>query len=287
MKAKTKRSLRTYINSIDRAVFWPRDIGKLLQQHRADWDGYDATGSEALQYLVDEELLTEARFSSKRYEPITRYIRGVLSSYELAISLRRDSYISHASALVLHGIQPATDRVYVNQEQKPKTSNGEITRKDLKNAFKSRQRQTRFVFTHSGITYYLVSGKYTDRLGVKRMELSTGGAVDCTGLERTLIDIVVRPAYAGGAEQLLSAYKAALNRVDFDLILDLLKRMEYAYPYHQSIGFLLERAGAPDSAWKTFYAMDHNFDFYVGYGMKSPAFDQKWRVYYPSHFDRV
>lgn len=70
-----------------------------------------------------------------------------------------------------------------------------------------------------------------------------GKDVDVTDLERTLIDVVVRPAYAGGINQVAQAYKQAAHRVDVDHMIKLLKNMQYVYPYHQSIGFLLERAG--------------------------------------------
>jgi hypothetical protein len=39
-----------------------------------------------------------------------------------------------------------------------------------------------------------------------------------------------------------------IGRVSKPEIVRLLARMKYAYPYHQSLGFLLERAGMPASA---------------------------------------
>jgi predicted transcriptional regulator of viral defense system len=66
-------------------------------------------------------------------------------------------------------------------------------------------------------------------------------------MERTFMDIVVRPAYAGGINQLANAYKQAVARIDVDHLIKLLKKMDYVYRYHQSIGFLLERTGAAES----------------------------------------
>jgi hypothetical protein len=57
--------------------------------------------------------------------------------------------------------------------------------------------------------------------------------------------------------------------------------MEYAYPYHQSIGFLLERAGATEQDCRRLSNLGTEFDFYLDYKMKNPAYSKKWRLYYP------
>lgn len=60
-----------------------------------------------------------------------------------------------------------------------------------------------------------------------------------TKLERTLIDIAVRPNYAGGVHHVLEAYAAAKSRVSVNVLLATLQKMEYVYPYHQVIGFYI------------------------------------------------
>jgi predicted transcriptional regulator of viral defense system len=105
--------------------------------------------------------------------------------------------------------------------------------------------------------------------------------VDVTDLERTLIDIVVRPAYAGGIKLIADAYKHAFKKIDVEYLTKLLQKMEYAYPYHQSIGFLLERAGATEQDCRRLSNLGTEFDFYLDYKMKNPAYSKKWRLYYP------
>ncbi|MBI4465026.1 MAG: hypothetical protein HY647_10005 [Acidobacteria bacterium] len=105
--------------------------------------------------------------------------------------------------------------------------------------------------------------------------------MDCTDVERTLIDIVVRPAYSGGLSAVCAAYKQAVHRIDVEYMFALLKNMEYAYPYHQSIGFLLQRAGLPEDR-NPFSKKRAEFDFFLDYGINKPAYDKKWRVYYPA-----
>jgi predicted transcriptional regulator of viral defense system len=109
--------------------------------------------------------------------------------------------------------------------------------------------------------------------------------LDVTDKERTLIDVVVRPAYACGIKQVADTYAKEVDKIDVDHLLDLLRRLDYAYPYHQAIGFLLERSGRPSSDYKKLKALGQEFDFYLDYGMERTAFNKMWRLHYPSSLD--
>jgi hypothetical protein len=67
-----------------------------------------------------------------------------------------------------------------------------------------------------------------------------------------------------------------------DLIL-LLRQAKYVYPYHQAIGFLLEKAGRNPQELERLRSLGIRFNFYLDYGMREPAFDARWRLYYPAN----
>ena len=46
----------------------------------------------------------------------------------------------------------------------------------------------------------MLNGMFTDRLGLEKIRFAKGELLDVTALERTLIDVTVRPNYAGGAK---------------------------------------------------------------------------------------
>ena len=99
--------------------------------------------------------------------------------------------------------------------------------------------------------------------------------------DRTLVDVVVRPDYAGGPKEILKAHRRAIEKVSVDEIVATLKHLDYVYPYHQAIGFYLERAGVPAEKLQPLKTLGLNFDFYLGYGLENPAYDARWCVFIP------
>src|ERR1043166_683087 len=95
-------------------------------------------------------------------------------------------------------------------------------------------------------------------------------SVPCTNLERTLIDLLVRPRYAGGVHEVLVAFRLAKERVSVARLLACLRALDYSYPYHQSLGFYLERAGYDQRHVARVRELPRNFDFYLTYGMTDP-----------------
>jgi hypothetical protein len=59
----------------------------------------------------------------------------------------------------------------------------------------------------------------------------------------------------------------------------------FPYPYHQAIGFLMDRAGFSKNDTKIFKTPGMKFDFYLEQKMEKPLYDVEWRVHYP--FDLV
>ena len=109
-------------------------------------------------------------------------------------------------------------------------------------------------------------------------------SLQVTDIARTLIDIVVRPAYAGGIVQVLEAYRGARGRVEASEIVRRLEALDYLYPYHQAIGFLMDRAGFSAAEFEKLRRLGTRFDFYLTYGMKQTTHDDKWRLYIPKGF---
>jgi hypothetical protein len=95
--------------------------------------------------------------------------------------------------------------IYVNKEQSPKDSSGDLTQAGIDRAFSAKQRTSGFQLHHGRTTITLLNGKHSGRLGVVAMQGPNGEPLEVTDLERTLIDIVVSPAGPTAREATMSA----------------------------------------------------------------------------------
>ena len=218
------------------------------------------------------------------YGDVQRYVRGKVSPHLLALSIAPATYLSHGTAASLHGlITRAVNPIYVNKEQSPKPSaTQELTQEAISRAFARPQRTSNYELRYSSWRFVLLSGKCTNRLGVIRFPTPGGESLEITGLERTLIDMVVRPVYAGGVTKVLMAFRRAKGRIRLDLLVETLDSLEYVYPYHQALGFYMEKAGYPEEWLSVIREKAIRYDFYLAHGMERRVFDAKWRISYPA-----
>lgn len=218
------------------------------------------------------------------YRSFKRLVTSKATALEVALSLRSGSYLSHATAVFIHGLTNEIPRtVYANKEQSEKPRpDGELTQASIDRAFANEARTSNYIFEFEGTRIVLLSGKNTGRLEVSDLPSSTGQALSTTKLERTLIDIAVRPAYAGGPFQVLEAYRGARERVSVSTLVATLKKLDYVYPYHQSIGFYMQAAGYANAQLDRLRALGLKFNFYVSYRTRDAQYDSEWRVFHPA-----
>ncbi len=172
----------------------------------------------------------------------------------------------------------------MNQEQTPKPQPGGLSQGTINRAFSAKQRTSKYIFKYQTWEIVLISGKQTNRLEVGKLRGQITEDLDVTNLERTLIDIVVRPAYAGGVYQVRDAFQAAKDRMSVNTLLATLKKLGYVYPYHQAIGFYMQRAGFEEARWMRLRKLGHHCDFYLAHDMRGKSYDQQWRLYFPKGF---
>jgi predicted transcriptional regulator of viral defense system len=176
------------------------------------------------------------------------------------------------------------ERIYLNIEQRPKFLDDylELLQENIDKAFKQRPRITNNVSTWKGYKIYLLNGMHTGQLGVEKMHFPRAPTCRLTNLERTLIDIAVRPFYSGGVSEVLAGYALAKKRVSVTKLIELMRQLNYVYPYHQAIGFYMERSGYDVTALE---AIRKNYpikyDFYLCHEMKKTTYSKEWRLHLP------
>ncbi|MBN2325394.1 MAG: hypothetical protein JXQ30_16825 [Spirochaetes bacterium] len=238
--------------------------------------------SSDIEEILEQSGIIQRKTLKSDYKDVKRISIPALNPtpYHYAVSLRGKAYLSHSSAVHLLGLtqqQPKTIHVNKEQTKKPQPA-GTLSQESVDRAFSHPQRRSKYVYRIDGYQIVLLSGKATGRAGVIDDETTR---LPITCLERTLIDITVRPRYAGGVFQVSQAFKEAVNEVNFTKLLSLLNTLNYRYPYHQALGFYLERAGVSNNILNQLKDIGLYFDFYLDYSMANPGFDKSWRVFYP------
>ena len=282
-----KASILEFFGKQPRRAFRAADLDAILEQQRSALGLAQRTRfREFLDYLLKISPLRKIELTCPAYAiRETRYIWGEANDLELAVALRSKGYLSHGSAVFLHGLNDQIpSMVYVNVEQSAKPApDAPLSQTSIDKAFGRKQRESAMVFENGLSRITVLSGKNTGRLEVTNLAgaTPTGAELPVTKLERTLIDIAVRPVYAGGVHQVLEAFRGARERASVAVILATLKKLDYRYPYHQAIGFYLDRAGFPESAVERVRALGAEFDFYLAYGLSEKDYDPKWRLFFP------
>ncbi|MFO7915084.1 MAG: hypothetical protein R6U43_05275 [Candidatus Krumholzibacteriales bacterium] len=278
-----KKDIVNYFEELEENILTHSDISDILFREREFWRlPKNMTSNSFIDTLIRETKLQMHRFEFP-YRPSTIYSWGDVSEYQLYLSLKPNSYFSHYTAMYLHNLTDQIPKnVYINSEQSPKPQQrGKLLQANINKAFSRPQRTTNNITTYNEHKIYMLSGKYTDNLGVTKLKTEDNGNITVTNIERTLIDIVVRPIYSGGIYEVLNAYKAAKGKVSINKIVAYLSKLKYKYPYHQSIGFLLETTLYDESKIELLMDFDISNKFYLSHQMKDKAFSEKWQLYYP------
>ena len=241
------------------------------------------TRAKFVEFLTKNSELRVVRFDFP-HRSIIKYVWAEVSLYELVLSLRPKCYLTHYTAMQYHQLTNQVPKIInVNAEQKEKpryASKLEQQRIDL--AFKRPTRLTTNIVEYEGYQIRLLNGVHTGNLGVVELLGAEGETLRITEIERTLIDIAVRPEYSGGVFEVLQAYRRASGQVSINRLAALLKRIDYVYPYHQAIGFYLEKAGTyKKSQVDLLRRFQITHDFYLMHQIKEPEYSTRWRLFYP------
>ena len=270
-----------------RKVYGKTQLADVLLQNRRSWHlPQSTTLADFISFLTKEGELRTNKLRSKTYgKEIVRFSWGKASALELAMSISPRGYLSHATALTLHGLAISKPKaIYLNVEQSEKpSSDGSLTQDGIDRAFSGHQRQSKLIYTCNRVPTIMLAGKNTNRLGVETITGPESELLQVTNIERTLIDIVVRPTYAGGLLEILNAYRLAKDRVSLDRLLITLEKLDYVYPYHQAIGFLMERSGYPSEIYAKLQQIGLHHNFYLAHAMENPDYSKDWRLFYPRH----
>ena len=279
-----KADIVKHFESLPIRVFQRSQIDIILAEERGFWRLSESlTVHKFIEFLIDKTELREVRFEFPS-RTIIRYTWGEVPLYEVVLSLKPESYFTHYTAVYLHDLTEQIPKtIYLNFEQVPKRYHDTMTlvQDRIAAVFKRPMRTSHNIAVYKDQRICILNGMYTGQLGVIPFQGPEGENIRVTDLDRTLIDIVVRPGYAGGVFEVLNAYKLAKDKVSINRLAAKLKKLDYIYPYHQAIGFYLERAGYKKSSIELMQKFEIKYDFYLTHQMIDPDYSPKWRLFFP------
>lgn len=275
-------NIRTYFNNGPKKVFTKADLEEAFKTYRGTWNlpatMYLPRFIEQLkkrEVLIHEEIKFEEQGTKK-----DRYFSADATPLQVALSLAPKSYLSHYTAVSMHGLTNQVPKtIYVSFEQSRKRSkDADMQQVNIDKAFALPQRKSNNRAVFQDFHIILHNGMFTNRAGVVAID-----DLPVTSLERTLIDIAVRPNYAGGVDAVLEAYKNAVasEALSMRKLLIYLEKMDFLYPYHQAIGFYLERAGGEHPRLDVLRKKEMKYKFYLTYEMGDTEYSKEWKLYYP------
>lgn len=272
-------SIKNFFKQNPRKVFSREQLRDIFNDRRAIWNlSLSTYPDKFIEQLLSREVLKAVTIKFSGYIPEKeRFISEDVSIFQLATSLINKSYISHYSAVFLNGLTTQVPKVvYITFEQSEKpNTNRSLNQSAIDTAFSKPQKATSSA-EYGDYTFLVLNGMYTNRIGLSFIE-----DITVTNIERTLIDIAVRPNYAGGVHSVLEAYKNALKSISINKLIAILDSMNFIYPYQQVIGFYLEKAGYKGKKLIELNKKQSDFDFYLTYEMEEKEYSHEWKLYYP------
>jgi len=271
-------------------------VGEIFNRNRAFWRLARSMSLDAfLRFLTEQTQLREVRFGFPN-RAISGYTWGEVPVLETLLGLVERSYYSHSTAVRIHGLTEQIPKtVYLTRERaEPKNDGaaqpGPYDQDAIDRAFAQPPRvsQNEIELKAQEMRLVFLEGASQQELGILSGAVSWGAAqplcLRYSTLERTLIDIVVRPFYAGGVSEVAKAFESARGSLSVDAMAAMLKRLSLGYPYHQAIGYYLERAGYKSTLVNLFAHLPMERDFYLAHRMGRTSYVPRWRLHVPEGF---
>lgn len=248
--------------------------------------------SNFIHTLQAEGIIRLHILKAKNGKTITLYSSSSLDEiapYDLAAAICPEGYFCNLSSIYYHALTNQIPKtVYVCNETisgRPSIRSDTLNNNKLRSAFIKPHRHTNYVIERNDCEIVIVDRKKSSDYGVVKINTQkslypNNSRITCT--ERALIDAVVSPHYNGGIVSVYTYFKKARQKINIRKLLDIYQKLEYVYPYTQTIGFFLEKLGMLKQAAAIYDEFPPEYKFYVDHNAKTSwKFDNKWMVFYP------
>lgn len=277
--------IEKFFDSLEIKAFSERTLQEIYNKHQDIWKTPSTKyASHFISFLQKKGVLFMTPFNNESNNSKIIYSWKTRDDFTVMSALKNGAYYSHYSSLFFHQLTLQIPKTfYLNHEHgsdmNSKNDKPILTQEAIDKAFSKGQRKATSSYFYNDRKIFILNGKRTGSLGVLK-QINDEQCYAYTDLERTLIDIAIRPVYSGGVFEVLEAYKKAKGRINTKKLSDYLNTLDFIYPYHQVIGFYLEKAGYAETDLKLF-ERKNNLKFYLTYDIRNKDFSERWQLYFP------
>jgi predicted transcriptional regulator of viral defense system len=208
-------ALLSYFNGQNRVCFDYSEAFKALPESK------DGAVKELLSDMTRRGLLMRLKESIYCIIPYEQNSESYMPDWHLIaenIVKGADHYIGYYSALQIHNLitQPSLkEQIVVSKQMRP-------------SIIKIKNVSFQFIF-HNENHFF----------GTKKIWIDNFNKVQCSDLEKTIIDCLFKPDYAGGIVEVARAMYMSKNKIKFDTLLNYTKKFK-SQAVIKRLGFLLE-----------------------------------------------
>jgi hypothetical protein len=243
--------------------------------------------------LLENGVVNSYDITAKDGKTVTLYCSrklDKLNPYAIAQAMFPKEYFCNLSSIYYHSLTNQVPKaIYICYEKMPAKRKfvNTVNNNELRRAFIKPHRHTKHVYTLNDYEVIVVE---------RRARISGSGVVKShppgtllpntsrvTCIERALIDAVVSPQYNGGIVSVYTYFRNARGMLNIARLIKIYRQLDFVYPYSQSIGFLLDRAGMSKHASVIYKNFPPERSFFVDHDAKTSwVYNEKWNLYYPA-----
>ncbi len=242
--------------------------------------------------LLENGVVNACKLTAKDGKTVTLYCShklDKLNPYVIAQAMFPKEYFCNLTSIYYHSLTNQVPKaIYICYEKKPAKRKrvNTVNNNELRRAFIKPHRHTNHMYTLNDYKVIVVE---------RRARISGSGVVESqppdtllpntsrvTCIERALIDAVVSPQYNGGIVSVYTYFRNARGMLNMARLINIYRQLDFVYPYSQSIGFLLDRAGMSKHASVIYKKFPPEHSFFVDHNAKTSwVYNEKWKLYYP------
>lgn len=290
---RASEEIINFFNKNNSKAYTTNDIQRIFEEERDLWKIANYRSYKNFITFLNSRKILILDVQNHEYQNSQKRIlrKENCTPFDVGLTIKKEGYLCNYSAMQIHQLTLQIPKVvYVSEDKyisysQSLHSNSELTQETVDSAFSKPQRVSKesYKSDYDGYRFVFLQKKHNSiNIGVTKIN-----GLRVTDLERTLIDIAVRPAYSGGAFQILEAYNRASERLNIKKLYEYLNSFNYIYPYHQLIGFYLDLAGYHEKDLELFLTRKTNINFYQTYNLTNKKLNHKWGIYYPTGLEAL